>query len=313
MSIDRFDSTVGLKVFVLTSPKAGTGAGREQIPQLVRLLREASVDCRVIEAVDDLKCSLEEHAGSCPCVVVAAGGDGTLSLAASKISALGLSSEHQPALIPMPMGTENLLARHFGLKRCAEQVCQTIRYGYLRAIDAGLANGELFLIMTTSGFDAEVVRRLHLNRTGHIGRHSYFRPILAALRAYRFPKLRIHIDDEPVPIECAWAMVFNLPKYGGHLLIEPDAKDNDGLFDVIALQGGSIASGFRYVIKIWLGLHLRDPTVVRKRGKSILIQSDQDVPFQMDGDYAAQLPLRIEMLPRSVSLLLPPKAEGQHR
>lgn len=305
MSIDRFDSTVDLKVFVLTSPKAGTGAGREQIPQLVHCLREASVDCQVIEAVDDLKRGLAEQAGSFPCVVVAAGGDGTLSLAASTISALKLSPENQPPLIPMPMGTENLLARHFGFERSAEQVCQTIRHGRLHAIDAGLANGELFLIMTTSGFDAEVVRRLHLNRTGHIGRHSYFRPILAALRAYRFPKLRIHIDDEPVPLECAWAMVFNLPQYGGHLLIEPDALDDDGLFDIIAFQGSSIASGFRYVIEIWLGRHLRNPSVIRKRGKSILIQSDDDVPFQMDGDYAAQLPLSIEMLPKSVHLLLP--------
>jgi diacylglycerol kinase family enzyme len=101
-------------------------------------------------------------------------------------------------------------------------------------------------------------------------------------------------------------MVFNLPQYAGNLTIEPGAQDDDGLFDVIAFRGGSVTSGIRYVMEIWLGRHLKNSSVVRTKGKSILIESDARVPFQLDGDYAGKLPLDIEMLPNAVRLLIPP-------
>ncbi|MCH5376625.1 MAG: protein BmrU, partial [Planctomycetes bacterium] len=239
-------------------------------------------------------------------IVVAAGGDGTLSLAASVALESLAGNASMPALIPMPMGTENLVARQFGFTRSAEQVVQTIRHGVIHPIDAGRANGKLFLIMATSGFDAEVVRRLHLTRRGHIRRLSYLWPMLRAIRKYSFPTLRVRVDGGET-IECAWAMVFNLPQYGGNLLIEPGAIGDDGVFDVIAFRSGSILSGLRYVAEIWVGRLLKDVTVVRLRGETIQIESDVKTPYQLDGDYAGKLPLRIEMLPRAIRLVMPVK------
>ncbi len=271
---------------------------------MVSLLEDASVECHVIASIDELRSQLTREVGNRQTVVVAAGGDGTLSLAASLISGLGQSPEQTTPLVPMPMGTENLLARHFGFARSADEVFRTIRYGAVQSIDAGTANGKLFLIMATSGFDAEVVRRMHLTRRGHISRMSYLLPILRAIRGYSFPTIRIRIDGGE-PIECAWAMVFNLPQYGGNLNIEPEAQHDDGLFDVIAFRGGSVPIGLRYVVEILLGLHLKNSSVFRARGRIIEIESDANVPFQLDGDYAGSLPLRIEMLPQAVRLVMP--------
>ena len=166
----------------------------------------------------------------------------------------------------MPLGTENLLARQFGHTAEAESVMRTIRHGTSFRLDAGTANNRPFLIMATCGFDAEVVRGMHLTRRGHIQRLSYLRPILGALRKYRFPKLRVRVDDDE-PFECCWGMVFNLPRYGGFLNIEPDAVGNDGLLDVIAFEQGSITSGLKYVAGIWLGRHFGFRDVIRRRGK----------------------------------------------
>lgn len=345
MTIDRFLPPSRPLVLVLTSAKAGSGSGREEIPRLVQLLEQQAVTCRVLHRVDEFRSQLTDRSEFDETIVVAAGGDGTLSLAASLVLEsrqkrgtrqkrvpvgespnAGGDAEHALAeglsegfvqesadeadqdgilgLIPMPMGTENLVARQFGFTRSAEQVVRTIRQGQVRSIDTGLANGKLFLIMATSGFDAEVVRRLHLTRRGHIRRLSYLLPILRAIRNYSFPKLRVRVDGGDA-IECAWAMVFNLPQYGGKLLIEPGAKDDDGVFDLIAFRSGSVFSGLRYVAEIWLGRHLNDATVVRRRGQTIEIEADAKVPFQLDGDYAGKLPLRIEMLSRSIRLIMP--------
>jgi diacylglycerol kinase (ATP) len=299
VTIDRFRCETPCRVLVFASPKAGSGQRREQLPRLMNLLAAAGVDHQWVDSIWQLKNELQEGPGNC--VVVAAGGDGTISLAASIVSPTC-------PLVPMPLGTENLLARQFGHTAQAEDVIRTIRHGHPLQLDAGLANDRPFLIMTTCGFDAEVVRGMHLTRRGHIRRWSYFGPIIRALRKYRFPELTIRIDGEET-LQCCWAMVFNLPRYGGGLKIEPDAEGNDGMLDVIMFQGGSIFSGIKYVCGIWAGLHLKFADIQRRRGRVIEITSVARVPYEMDGDYVGRLPLQIKVAPCQLQLLLPVSKE----
>ncbi len=243
-------------------------------------------------------------------VVVAAGGDGTLSLVADTVP------DCVP-IVPMPLGTENLLARNFGHTADAEDVVKTVYHGMSHRIDAGRANGKLFLVMATCGFDAEVVRAMHLRRSGHIRRIHYASPIFRALRRYQFPKIHVEVadcsnetgDPRPREMECCWAMVFNFPCYAGHLKIEPDANGSDGLLDVITFRKGSIGSGLRYLAGVVTGRHKKFGDVISTRGTSIRFSCESRVPYQLDGDYGGHLPLRIEMLPSRVRLLLPASPE----
>ena len=88
--------------------------------------------------------------------------------------------------------------------------------------------------------------------------------------------------------------------------IEPDADGTDGLFDVILFQKAGIWNGLKYVWKIARNRHLDDPSVVRLRGERVSIQSDQRVPLQIDGDLQGQLPISLQLIPKAISLLLPP-------
>ncbi|NNE01172.1 MAG: protein BmrU [Pirellulaceae bacterium] len=298
------------QVIVVSSPKAGSGANREQLPLLLEQLESAGIATVSTTAIGELKQRLaraqSEHRA--PPVVVAAGGDGTLALVADNVSP-------SVPLVPMPFGTENLLARYFGHTPMATQVHQTITQGASYRLDAGRANGQLFLVMASCGFDAEVVRALHLKRSGHISRFSYARPILRAIGRYKFPVITIDIqDDGPAQsnscrsISCRWAMAFNLPRYGGGLGVEPGAIGNDGQLDVIAFEKGSLVSAARYILGIARGRHVRFKDVIRRKAQRIEISSDVRIPYQLDGDYVGRLPLKIETLPGRVHLLLPPAA-----
>ncbi len=297
--IDRFQTGEPAQVLIFTSPKAGSGVGRDQIPRLVQLVDQAGARAVITHTVEELQQHV--HAAGLASIVVTAGGDGTLALASETVGG-------QVPMVPMPLGTENLLAIHFGHSARAEDVLNTVRYGPSYRLDAGLANGRQFLIMASCGFDAEVVRGMHLTRSGHINRLSYANPIFRALRKYTFPRVRIRIDDdESGTPDCGWCMVFNLPRYAAGLVIEPGAVGDDGALDVIGFQRGSVVSGLRYFGGILLRRHLGFGDVFRRQGTTIELTSSERVPYQLDGDYVGHLPLRIETLPGQVQLLLPPK------
>lgn len=292
-------------IIVFTSPKAGSGQSRHQIPRLLDLLAADGIRAVSIDQIDDLKRTVkhERETGGHPPIVVSAGGDGTLSLIASH-------TDSDTPLLPMPMGTENLLARHFGQTNDAESVMQTIRAGRQTRIDAGTANGRLFLIMATVGFDADVVRRLHLRRKGFIRRSSYLWPILQSMVRYRFPELKLTLldhtgDPSPPVISAGWVMSFNLPCYAAGLNIAKNADETDGKLDVATFAGRGLISGLRYLAGIATGRHgsYRDVNLVQST--HLRIESNERVYFQLDGDYAGRLPLEIKLTPSRICLLIP--------
>ncbi|WP_419194612.1 diacylglycerol/lipid kinase family protein [Novipirellula herctigrandis] len=289
-------------VILCASPKAGSGKGREQLPRLTERLSEAGFAVISTDSIETIRrqLALSELDRDRQSILVAAGGDGTISLVADL-------APPQIPIVPMPLGTENLLARHYGCTADAERVFETIVHGVNHSIDAGLANGRLFLVMASCGFDAEVVRDVHLRRRGHIRRLSYMRPIYRALRKYPFPKLDIVINEDSGTFEnqqAHWAMTFNLPCYGAGLNIEPRAIEDDGRLDLITFAQGTVATGLKYIAGVIFGSHLKDADVRRTRVRKLTITSQGRVPYQLDGDYVGRLPLEIEILPKRVMLRL---------
>lgn len=303
-------------VLIFTSPKAGTGIGMGRVAALVEVLTRQGVKVEVTSVVADLKRVTSIHSSCKPDIVVAAGGDGTLSLVAQ-------TTPPETVIAPMPTGTENLVSRHFGISSEVAPMNEMLMAGRTVAIDAGLANDRLFLVMVTCGFDAEVVRAMHLTRRGHISRLSYFWPIMRALRRYRFPELQVAVIDDaassadptvlrdaksPVHhrVTCRWAMVFNLPRYAAGLGIEPRAVGDDGLLNLCAFQNGSMLGGLRYLAGIITKRHSQWPDVFRSQITGCEISSPASVAYQIDGDYGGKLPLKIGILPERVRLRLPP-------
>lgn len=293
------------EVWICESHKAGRGQGRHEIGLVVDQLRAREIDVHVTHSLAALRERLSDSSRAIDhLAVVAAGGDGTLALVAQNLP-------REIPIVPMPMGTENLLARYYGYTCCAADVVDSIEQNERLVIDAGLANGRLFLVMVTAGMDAEVVRCMHLTRRGHITRWSYARPILRAVLKYTFPLITATENSDDAigsSISACWMMTFNLPRYGGGLNIEPSARGDDGSLDRIALRKGHLWSGLKYLIQIWLGWHLHRSDVDRARFHTAVWTSPQRVPYQIDGDYAGRLPVEISVLVGRVTLLKPSHA-----
>jgi diacylglycerol kinase (ATP) len=297
-------------IVILHGTKAGRGQNRDQIERLCGLLRSCGLQSL---STDNLSLAKKTIATDKQTLIVAAGGDGTLSLAAS------LAQNHNAAIVPLPLGTENLLARHFGHRCDAEHLLQSIREGRVVEIDSlWIERGQSIirqprvmrsLIMATVGFDADVVRRMHLTRQGHIRRTSYFGPILSAIHNYRFPKLSVRLElpsGGQQTMECCWLMAFNLPRYAASLAIAPDSDPTDELLDVVAFDQGSILSGLKYFAGVITRTHLGFSDVHQVRARAVEIRSQgPGGVLQCDGDYVGKIPVRIECQPKTVPLLMP--------
>lgn len=300
---------VGRVVLIAANPNSGASNQAAIVDALVAELAQRGLVVRRSSSIEQIKAWVAELRSDRPLessdreprsllAVVAAGGDGTVSLLANELPP-------QTPLAILPLGTENLLAKYLGLDASPQRLSDLIVGNRSVCLDVGRANGKLFLVMASCGFDAEVVSRLHANRKGHIRHWSYAKPIWGAVGQYQYPEVKIYVDDDPKPIVGKWAFVFNVPRYAMNLPIVAEADPTDGLLDLCAFRGGNLLRGLFYFAAVCLRQHRRWTRACFKRARRLRIEADGRVPFQLDGDPGGELPVEIELLPGFLRLLIP--------
>ncbi|MEL7496685.1 MAG: diacylglycerol kinase family protein [Planctomycetota bacterium] len=303
-------------VLISRNPKSGASNQSRLVDDLAGRLHQSGLSVIMLTDVDQVVAMVEqveqqdlnESSSSKPNhpsgqrsklrAVVAAGGDGTVSLLANRLP------KGTPLAI-LPLGTENLLAKHLKINADVERVAQMILDLKTTQLDAGQANGKLFLVMASCGFDADVVQRLHANRTGHIRHWSYALPIIRSIRKYRYPTIRISIDGQPPSIESKWAFIFNVPRYAMNLPIVAEADPTDGKLDVCTFRGRGLLKGLYYFFAVWLGKHRFWTNSQTHQFQTLRLESDEPVPFQLDGDPGGTLPLEVKVLPNHLTFVVP--------
>jgi diacylglycerol kinase (ATP) len=291
-------------VLVSVNPKAGARSGRPLADRLVQCLRERGWTAEIVTDIDDLqRMSEAKMADGTLRAVVAAGGDGTVGLVVNR------TPVGTPIAV-LPLGTENLLAKYLELEADPEGLAAILDQGRLVRLDAGEANGRIFLLMAGCGFDAEVVRRMHQQRTGHISHLSYFKPIIDSIRSYEYPELRIRLLDQDGPttdqteLRAKWVFVVNLPRYAAGLSLVPQADGTDGRLDVCTFREGSLLSGLMYLAGVVAGQHQNWEDCTTAQVRRLRIEADEPVPFQLDGDPGGYLPVDVRVLPRRLTLVV---------
>lgn len=289
------------EVLIAVNPNAGSRAQMPVVEELVHQLTALSFHATVFHDVDQLASAAASQAAAGTLrAVVAAGGDGTARLVAEKTVA-------GTPLTILPLGTENLLAQHLELSTDAQALAMRIAAGLTVPLDAGQANGRLFTLMVGCGFDADVVRRLHHERRGHIHHLSYVKPIVDAIRNYDYPPLRVHYrtaTGKSAVLTARWVFVVNLPRYAGGLNFAPEASGTDGLLDICTFREGSLWSGLLYLGGVVFGQHQGMEDFFQARSTEIKIESKAKVPYQIDGDPGGDLPLSIGVLPQRLTVLV---------
>ena len=291
-------------VVIQRNPTSGTGRGAKQLLILIRELRNSGFRVRLFasrERLDTFVRNPQVKAGiRC---LVAAGGDGTVGSIVNRHPEFPIAT--------LPLGTENLLARHLKISRCGASVAKAIQQGRTRKFDVGEVNGQQFLLMLSVGVDSEVVRRLHSERTGNIRHTSYIKPILGSFWNYSFPRLSVYSKSGELLAVGTHVIATNIPEYGFRMPFSPAADPHDGKLDVRVLKINSRWLTLLHALKTRLGFKDAPREITRFAVEEIEIRSERTpTPSQCDGDPAPDCPLFATIRPNAMTLVVPPKLDS---
>jgi diacylglycerol kinase family enzyme len=269
-----------VKIVMLFNPVSGSGraaaAGRALAQRLTAAGHQVEIaHTRLDRAPREWLDGLLVGAG----LLVVAGGDGAVRLAAASAVRCNTPLYH------LPLGTENLFAREFGMDRRDQTLLAAIERYEVRKVDLGIANGRAFLLMASVGLDAEVVHDLAARRGASISQFSYLPPIFRQLRRWRPPVLEISIDREIINESGpGFVVVANCKQYGWRLNPGGRASMSDGLLDVAFFPTRSRRELIGWALRSRLQRHFDDPRLVYRTGRSVTVSSARPQHYQLDGD-----------------------------
>lgn len=301
---------------MIVNPASRNGATGKRIEVVASKLRGALGEV-VLETTrgprDAERVAREAVAGGATRIVVA-GGDGTASEVVTGLLAAKLGGRVELALLPL--GTGGDLVRALGVPRGLDAAIAAIARGKTRALDAGAvryqtdAGGErqvFFLNVTSAGVSGLVTQ--FVNDTPKLlgGRVSFLIGTLRALARFRAAAARLRVDGQTLyegPLSLVAAA--NGRYFGGGMLIAPHARPDDGLLDVVWIEGRSKGWLLRRLPTLYTGAHLRIPGVGSARGRVVEIEPTAGATplrIEIDGEPLGTLPARIEAQPGALTLV----------
>jgi diacylglycerol kinase family enzyme len=159
-------------------------------------------DVRLARTGPDIERLVREAVAERPRLLVAAGGDGTISTAAAALAGTDI------ALGVLPFGTLNHFAKDLGIPLDLEASVQNIVEDNVIAVDVGEVNGRVFINNSSLGLYPDIVRDRERQQT-RLGRgkwRSFLWASLAVLR--RFPFLTVRIEVESAKQDFVTPVVF---------------------------------------------------------------------------------------------------------
>src|SRR5258705_2709745 len=294
------------KTILISNPKTGRYGSRRArtIDELCSYLQKLGVEVDLIKTSGpgDATEIAKQAAKNGQSNVIVAGGDGTINEVVQGLA----GSKARLAIIPR--GTANVLARELGLPLDAQRAADVIAHGNSRQIHFGVAIDEAtqtrryFLLMAGIGLDASVVRRVQPSLKKRSGKVAFWLSGLSHFATWSPRAFTLEIKGERY--SATFAAIVNAASYGGDLAITPGARIDRPQVEICIIE---TFSRFRY---LQLLSHAMRNGMPRDKKGVRFVQSESvrgfgDAPVQVDGELIGQLPMRFEIAPHSLEVIVP--------
>jgi YegS/Rv2252/BmrU family lipid kinase len=305
-----------VKPFLVVNPASAAGRTGRHFDAIARAIRAALGDfeCAFTRAPGDGSRLAREALDGGSRLVVAVGGDGTASEVIDGLTHEGAPRNPDALFGFVPRGTGGDLRRTLGLPEELDSAARALASGNEAVIDlgriefagpSGAPQVRHFANVAGLGVSGEVSRLVNRGVKLPSGRLSFMLASARALLSWSDRPVRWRVDGGPWQEERLTALsVCNGRYFGGGMQVAPDAKMEDGLFDVVTWKGFGLSDFVAKRRMLYDGTHvtLENTRVVRARSVEAEPVGDAEVLLDVDGESPGTLPARFTLLPGALRI-----------
>lgn len=238
-------------------------------------------------------------------LLVVIGGDGTVNEVVNGVG--GTEAE----LAVLPCGTGQDFGRTHGIPAGFDDAVRVALGRDSRTIDLGRVELEsgtrhFFANVGSAGMSGAVARRANSMTKALGGRLTFFYALTREFLAWQNTRVVVELEGgvrREGPMHDV--IVANGNWHGGGMKLAPDARQDDGAFDIVTIGDVSKLDFVTTAPKLYSGRYLSHPKVELLRSSSVAISADEPLPLEVDGEPIGTTPARFEVVPSALRLRVP--------
>ncbi|RPA70035.1 YegS/Rv2252/BmrU family lipid kinase [Cyclobacteriaceae bacterium YHN15] len=243
--------------------------------------------------------------------LVAVGGDGTVNEVVNAHLDSGKNMEILIGIIPLGRGND--FVKSLGIQKNMKSLLKAVQNNSFTSVDVGwltfydankMAINRYFINIADIGLGGLATQMIRTSPK-YLGPNiSYAWAIFKSLLNYKSQKVKITTPEWSYEGEIMSACMANGKYFGSGLCIAPDAKIDDGIAEIVLIGNVGI---WDYLSKIPLlkkGKKINHPEVYYKKAMTCMIESQTQMPIDIDGEFVGYTPLKMVMKQKMVKILV---------
>jgi YegS/Rv2252/BmrU family lipid kinase len=217
----------------------------------------------------------------------------------------GLDAE----LAVIPAGTGQDFGRTHGIPARFDDAVRVVIAGRTETIDLGRATYEggerYFANVGSVGMSGAVARRANSMSKALGGRATFYYALTREFLGWRNTDVTVTFDsgDRRGPMHDV--IVANGRWHAGGMKLAPDARADDGLFDVVLIGDVSKLDFVTTSPKLYSGGHVGHPRVEVVRTAAVAVEAARPLPIELEGEPVGTTPARFEIVPGALRVRVP--------
>ncbi|HZM20412.1 MAG TPA: diacylglycerol kinase family protein [Anaerolineales bacterium] len=297
-----------LKTFIVVNPVAGVTQPEAVREKIESALQAREIPFEIYETLgnDNFRQIIRNAIQQGVKLVIAAGGDGTLSGVVD-----GLVDTQIPLLI-LPTGTWNALAQALDIPLQIDAAIDLLFQDHrIQTIDAMQVDKNYFVLSISAGVGSRTLEDVKREEKRRFGRFADLRAGIVHLLEFRSYIFEVKIDSKITRYRASELMVANSSILGLKMLkLDPEIRMDDGKLNVCRIYANSINEYLRLAASMFRGEQQPSWNLLCVEAlREVEIHCREKLPVQGDGELIGKLPITVKVHPKAVQIVTPVGAE----
>ncbi len=296
---------MSLRAFIVINPVAGVSRPQDVRATIERVLGKAGWELEYYETTgkEDLPAVVRDAVISKPDLVVAAGGDGTISGVAS-----GLAGSGVPMGI-IPAGSWNALARNLEIPGSHEEAARLwLDEHEIQPLDGMRVGQRMYFLNVGVGVSSRLMAQTPRGEKRFLGGLAYIRTLVAELTGLSMRRYRVTVDGKVTKVRAVEVIAVSASLGGvGEMRAHDIFHPGDGRVELCAIRAKTFGQGVMVILRFIAGKRGKNAGILYHRAEhSFTVQTQRRLPVQADGEIVGWTPLVGEVVPHAVKVIVKP-------